>query len=234
MTRDEFFEKLKDDYSIVKLLSEKNGAKSFVLKNKTKGENLVLRLFETAVPVYDYLKTISALNLPLTYDTVSLSDGQAVFEEYIEGLTVAEIIENGCFTYGGATKIISALCDALGILHKKGFIHRDIKPENVIISNSGKVKLIDFNAARKVKPGAEKDTVLIGTIGYASPEQLGLTQTTPATDIYALGVLLNVMLTGVHPSQKTAKGRAGKIIKKCTAITPADRYKTVEELKKDM
>ena len=98
-----------------------------------------------------------------------------------------------------------------------------------MIEKTGRVVLIDFNASRKESP-AGKDTVIMGTVGYASPEQLGLSQTDARTDIYAAGVLLNVMLTGKHPSESFAKGRVGRIVRKCTAINPDDRYQSADKL----
>ena len=119
----------------------------------------------------------------------------------------------------------------LSFLHRINIVHRDIKPENIIITDNATVKLIDFNASRVYKNECTADTVVLGTIGYASPEQFGITQSDARTDIFALGVLLNVMLTGVHPSEQLAKGRAGKIVLKCTQIDPNKRYQSVEELK---
>ena len=75
-----------------------------------------------------------------------------------------------------------------------------------MISNDGTVKLIDFNASRRVTEGKRSDTVNLGTVGYAPPEQYGVAQSDPRSDIYALGVLLNVMLTGRHPSDRLAPG----------------------------
>lgn len=71
----------------------------------------------------------------------------------------------------------------------------------------------------------------MGTVGYASPEQLGLSQTDARTDIYASGVLCNVMLTGQHPSVTIAPGKAGRIVRKCTAVNPDERYQTAAELR---
>jgi serine/threonine protein kinase len=115
------------------------------------------------------------------------------------------------------------------VLHERGLVHRDVKPENVMIDKNGRVVLIDFNASRKVSEAC-KDTVIMGTVGYASPEQLGVTQSDARTDIYATGILLNVMLTGKHPTEAFAKGRAGRIIRKCTALNPDDRYQCAEKL----
>ena len=220
-----------DEYRVVRVISNKNDSLSLLVKHKSLGKYMVLRQFDNIVPVYDFLNFINFENLPLVYESRHLDDGQIVFEEYIDGLSVAEVLENGTYTYGGARKVLYDICDALKILHLNGFVHRDIKPENIMISKNGVVKLIDFNASRTIKSNASKDTVQIGTIGYAAPEQLGLSQSDTRTDIYALGVLLNVMLTGEHPSKKLAKGRAGKIILKSTQIDPKSRFKNVDEFK---
>lgn len=74
----------------------------------------------------------------------------------------------------------------------------------------------------------------MGTVGYASPEQLGLSQSDPRTDIYAVGVMLNVMLTGKHPSEQLARGRAGRIVRRCTRINPDERYQSAAALAADL
>lgn len=234
MTSKEYLEIIKTQYGTAGILSDKNASRSFVLRHKELGRKIVLRLFDDPLPVYSFLKTISFENLPTVYDIISLDDGQAVLEEYIEGLSVAQVLENGFYTYSGARKVLCGVCDALRVIHSADFVHRDIKPENVMISGNGTVKLIDFNASRVIKPNAKSDTVAIGTLGYASPEQLGLSQSDSRTDIYALGVLLNVMLTGEHPSKRLADGWAGKIVLKCTQIDPNERYQSVDELKREL
>ena len=122
------------------------------------------------------------------------------------------------------------LCHAMQVLHHRGLVHRDIKPENVMVSDDGRVVLIDFNASRQVGEGS-RDTVVMGTVGYVSPEQLGLSQTDARTDIYAAGVFYNVMLTGKHPSMVFASGRAGRIIRKCMAVNPEERYQSAAALR---
>jgi serine/threonine protein kinase len=71
---------------------------------------------------------------------------------------------------------------------------------------------------------------ILGTDGYASPEQLGIAPTNSRTDIYAMGVLLNAMLTGQHPSRVLAKGKVGRIVLRCTQIDPGSRYQTAKQL----
>ena len=231
MTCSDFLESIKKDLAFVRTLSEKNGGLSVVMRNRAVGDTLVVRRFPAPLAVYEYLKTVRFENLPLIYDAVTLDDGYIVFEEYVDGVTVADVLEGGVYTYRGAKSVISSVCDALGVLHEKGFVHRDVKPENIIISNDGTVKLIDFNASRPVDPEKRSDTVTLGTLGYAPPEQYGIAQSDPRSDIYALGVLLNVMLTGRHPSDLLAPGRAGKIVLKCTQIDPASRFRDVGEVK---
>ena len=70
----------------------------------------------------------------------------------------------------------------------------------------------------------------MGTVGYVAPEQLGLSQSDARTDIYAAGVLYNVMLTGAHPTVQLANGKAGRIVRKCTAVNPDERYQSAQKL----
>ena len=81
-----------------------------------------------------------------------------------------------------------------------------------------------------VKPGKSADTAVLGTQGYAAPEQFGFKQTDKKTDIYAVGVLINYMLTACLPNEKTAAGHFGNIVRKCTKPDPSDRYRCAQEI----
>ncbi|MBO5891534.1 MAG: serine/threonine protein kinase [Oscillospiraceae bacterium] len=229
MTREEYIKNLLQTYSLVAVLSEKNDCKVLRLRNNATGQDLVLRSFPKHLDAYEILCTIRCENLPEIYDALDVDDGQIILEEYIDGITVAEVMQTGKYRYRGAKKILGEICNALSVLHSRGIVHRDIKPENVVVEKTGRVVLIDFNASRK-ESGASKDTVIMGTVGYASPEQLGLSQSDARTDIYAAGVLLNVMLTGRHPTESFARGRVGRIVRKCTALNPNDRYQSADKL----
>ena len=229
MKRDEYIEKLLRIYALVAVLSQKNGCEVLRLRNKNNGKDLVLRSHPNALEAHRNLQNIRCENLPEIYDVLDLDDGQIVLEEYIDGITAAQVMETGKYHARGVRNVLFGVCDALTVLHERGIIHRDVKPENVMISGDGRVVLIDFNASRQVGEG-NHDTVIMGTVGYVSPEQLGLSQTDARTDIYAAGVLYNVMLTGQHPSVTIASGKAGRIVRKCTAVNPNDRYQTATEL----
>lgn len=231
MTKQEYKEKIFEIYELAGVLSRNNGSEVLKIRHREKGSDLILRLLPDKAKPYSALHSIKFLNLPEIYDVISLDDGTAVLEEYIEGITVAQVMECGRYRLSGAKKVLSAVCDALTVLHGKGIVHRDVKPENVIVSPSGRVVLVDFNASRIMKASG-KDTVVLGTVGYASPEQMGVSKSDNRTDIYAAGVMLNVMLTGKHPSEKMAKGRAGKIVRKCTFVSPEERFQSAEKLKK--
>ena len=229
MTRETYIQKLFAAYSLVSIMSEKNGCKVLRMRNKANSKDLVLRSFPERLEAYEVLCGIRCKSLPEIYDAIDLEDGQIVLEEYIDGITVAQVMEGGRYRYRGAKKVIAGVCHALTVLHERGLVHRDVKPENVMVDKNGRVVLIDFNASRTVSDAC-RDTVIMGTVGYASPEQLGVTQSDARTDIYAAGVLLNVMLTGKHATAAFARGHAGRVIRKCTSLNLDERYQSAKKL----
>lgn len=216
-------------YVKVTLLSDKNGCRVLRLRHRELQKDLVLHILPAHNTVYETLCGIRCEHLPSIYEVFHLDDGIIVLEEYIEGLTVFEVAETGKYRKRGAVKVVKSVCAGLAVLHENGIVHRDIKPENIMIDKNGRVVIIDFNAARKVS-AKQMDTVIMGTVGYAAPEQLGVTQSDARTDIYAVGVLLNVMLTGKHPSEQIARGRLGRVVRKCTNVNPNDRYQSASKL----
>lgn len=229
ISREQYIQQLLEIYRVVSVLSEKNDCTVLRLRHKQLKKDLILRSFPKNIAAYEILCNIKANNLPEIYDAITLSDGQIVLEEFISGITVADVMKSGNYRYRGAKRVLIDVCKALEILHQNGIVHRDIKPENIMISDNGRVALIDFNISKKISVNT-KDTVIMGTVGYASPEQLGISASDARTDIYAMGILLNVMLTGKHPSQFLVGGTAGKIVKKCTNVNPEDRYQSAQKL----
>ena len=183
--------------------------------------------------IYESLLRVKLRNIPEIVFMVEEQDGLIVIEEYIHGRTLSEILkEDTVLDERRAIGIIINLLVILDGLHtmEPPIIHRDIKPQNIMLSNDGIVKLIDFNASRELEKYASQDTYLMGTVGYAAPEQYGFGQSDARTDLYACGVLLNVMLTGKIPKEFLYGGEIGRIIEKCTKLDQAERYQSAKEL----
>lgn len=110
-------------------------------------------------------------------------------------------------------------------MHKLNIVHRDIQPKNIIITNEGSLKIIDFDISRKENENATHDTTLLGTVGYAAPEQYGFAQTTNRSDIYSIGAVLKEL---------SSFSELDKIIAKCMEMDPANRYENVEQLENEL
>lgn len=182
---------------------------------------------------YRELLGLATEHLPKIYEVYSTPEKLIVFEEYIQGETLDKVIKKQAISHKEVVAFMLELCDALEILHSFNIIHRDVKPSNIIISPDG-LKLIDFNIARLVRSNRQGDTIPLGSVGYAAPEQYGISQTSPATDIYAVGVLFNELLTGKHPTEGIASGKAGKIISRCLLVEKDKRYKNVAQLRAEI
>lgn len=144
-------------------------------------------------------------NLPRIYDHFSESGRWYLVMDYIEGETLEDRLtrlpDHQC-SLENALQISLHLCDVLQHLHDQQppIIFRDLKPANIMLTPENHLYLIDFGIARFFKPNQMKDTVALGSPGYAAPEQYGRTQTTPSADIYSLGAVLHQMISGHDPS----------------------------------
>ena len=227
---DSFSKIMADQFVFVKTLSQSDRKTAVVLRHKISETQIVQIRCRGNAEVYRALQKMHHPNLPMVYSVTEQNDDVEVIEAYIPGMTVAEVLQTGLYTEDGTRAVARALCSALDALHSSQIIHRDIKPENVVIDATGQVYLIDFDASRIYKPYQTQDTSLIGTAGFAAPEQYGFNQTDPRSDIFALGVLMNVMLTGEHPSKKLYTGKLHSVIERCIQMDPNKRYSSAEEL----
>lgn len=140
--------------------------------------------------------------LPKVIDYFSQDESHFLVEEYVEGKTLLQLIMNGEMELADYIDVVIRICEVLNYIHKQGIIYRDLKPDNVIVKENGDIKLVDFGIARIFKAGKPKDTVIVGTPGFAAPEQYGTSQTDPRSDIYSLGALLHFIITGRDPREK--------------------------------
>ncbi|MCH5257410.1 MAG: serine/threonine protein kinase [Lachnospiraceae bacterium] len=183
--------------------------------------------------VYRQLLSLPITGIPKIHALYEENATLTVIEEYISGETLQEILDKcGAISENEVAKYILQLCDILSRLHSLNIIHRDIKPSNIIINQSGQVFLIDLNAAKYTDSLKKEDTVLLGTNGFAAPEQYGFGSSNIQTDIYAIGILINTLLTGSATNQQISNGHFKQIIQKSTQLRPSDRFQTTAALKK--
>lgn len=226
---------LSTDYDFIKLFKSDEYSDIRLFKHKQTQNNLVrIHSKNRNDHVYRTLRGQRNSNMPVIYDVCSCENHLCVLESYVEGVSLAELMDKGTITPENSYNYIMNVCSALQFLHKNNIIHRDVKPSNIIITPDNRAVLIDLSAARSLSNEQDKDTLNLGTVGYAAPEQFGVTQSLPPTDIYAVGVLLNQLMMGEHPSVKTPSGKAGRIIRKCTDTQISKRYQTVSALMSDL
>ena len=181
------------------------------------------------ISIYKYLKDNPIPGIPKIF-AIKETDGiLSIIEEYISGETLAEHLErHSTISEKECRNIILSICDILNTLHNSNppIVHRDIKPSNIMITTDGRVMLLDFNAAKHPDNTQSSDTTLLGTQGYAAPEQYGFGSSTPKTDIYAIGMLLKRIIE-CNPHLAASFSR---IADRCTRLDPSDRYQSIYSL----
>ena len=224
-----FLEAVITEYDTLRVLKQSPRGTVSVVRHKKSGTRYVFRRYSGSGEVYRRLLPVLCPHLPQIMEAAEQDGQTAVLEEYVQGDTLAELLMGARLTEREARQVTMQLCQALHVLHSMGAVHRDVKPENVILRGSDAV-LIDFDAARIYKDESESDTQVLGTTGFAAPEQYGIFQSDERADIFSLGVLLNIMLTGKHPSREMATGKMGRIVRKCTMTAPEQRYQSARAL----
>ncbi len=206
----------------------------WIVENIEDGSRYVKKVLSVYdAEVYRYLMEHPVSNMPRIIGVYEGSNNLIVLEEYIEGRTLLDIIDEGVINPTKAVYIARRICYILRELHNldRPIIHRDIKPSNIIICKNGEACLIDINVAKWYREESTEDTKLMGTIYYAAPEQFGygFSASSAKSDIYAVGMLLNVMITGKLPKEEKATGEVWGVIERCISLDPEDRF-TDEEL----
>lgn len=194
------------------------------------GQLRVLRRYQQPDAPCRLLMDVQIPQLAQVYACHDTERGVVSEEEYLDGQLLSDLLRQRLLTTAQATAVTWELCRALQTLHNLGLIHRDLKPENILLTQQGRVVLLDLDAAALISGDPDTNTLLLGTAGYAAPEQFGFSRCDVRTDIFALGVCLNVMLTGEHPSVRVAGGRLGRVIQRCIHTTADRRYPNIQAL----
>lgn len=218
-------------YRVIAVLNEPH--QIFLVQHQESGKvyvKKVLTVYNGAV--YDFLYHHPIPGTPKIEALFPDGEKLILIEEYVSGDLLLDRIEKKTLTRDEILQYMLDLCSVLHVLHGQNppIIHRDIKPGNIMITSCNRAVLLDFNAAKQYSASEETDTVLLGTKGYAAPEQYGFGSSSPQTDIYALGVTLREMVTsaGINANRLFA------IIERCTQMDPAKRYGSVDELYEDI
>ena len=203
------------------------GGKSVCLKSlkpEFSGNPIYTRLLEKE---YEIGSSINHPNINKTIDYRQFEGlGQCIVCEWIEGETLANILQKNQITPPFARKIILELCDALDALHHAQIVHHDLKPSNIMLTHNGhNVKLIDFGFADT--DSYEILKLAAGTPEYAAPEQIKGSTPQQSSDIYALGKVIDEIRLALKKDGHFWKDIAAK----CTAPEIKDRIGNVASLK---
>lgn len=225
---------LNKQWAVKEILKRGNGKKDEIVVNSLLAEaNMMKRLDHPA--------------LPRIVDIIDKGTTIYVVMDYIEGESLDKVLKaEGAVDEAVVINWGKQLCDALSYLHsqKPPIIYRDMKPANVMLKPEGNIKIIDFGIAREYKEEKLADTTVLGTKGYAPPEQYS-GQTDARSDIYALGMTMHHLLTDVDPrsGEPYAPVRQWNpalsegievIIDKCVQPAAENRYQTCADLLYDL
>lgn len=193
------------------------------------------------------LQQLSHPNLPYVTDKFSTGDRHYLVMEFINGRTLQQMLDDAQQPFPESLVALWAgqLCAVLGYLHSQNpkIIFRDLKPDNIMVTADNQVKLIDFGIVRFFKPGKKKDTIMLGTKGYAAPEQFGTGQTDERSDIYSLGATLFHLLTAVDPEthlfkipsvrqfNPTISLQMDQLVSRATRYNAQERFPSMQQMR---
>jgi eukaryotic-like serine/threonine-protein kinase len=221
-----------------------------------------LRRFETEA------RAVAALNHPniLSIHDIGKHDGAPyLVSECLEGQSLRQELSGGALPLRRAVEYGTEIAQGLAAAHDKGIIHRDLKPENIFVTRDGRIKILDFGLAKLAKPEASSDEgvtleavptsagVVLGTVGYMSPEQVKGEPADARSDIFSLGTILYEMLSGQRAFRRdtsaetmtailkedltelSSSGRVispvlDRIVRRCLEKKPLQRFQSARDL----
>ncbi|MGE5816160.1 MAG: serine/threonine-protein kinase, partial [Acidobacteriota bacterium] len=185
-------------------------------------------------------QTAAALSHPAVATVYALEECEGdlfIASEYVEGRTLREEIAGGPLSPDRVLDVALSVASALAAAHSRGIVHRDLKPDNILRRNDGQLKILDFGLARDlhVQAGGAAARLTLqgqvpGTPGYMAPEQLRGDPGDTRADVYAFGVLMYELATGVHPDldpadrQPLAPPSLESVVARCLRETPRERF----------
>ena len=170
--------RIENTYKNIKPLSKNPTGNTYLARNVNTNELVVKKQVSLeAGEIYGKLQKLDSEHLVPVLEVCFETDKCIIVERYIPGETMEQYLERkGILADDEAKFFAMQILEGLAVIHKNGLIHRDITPSNILISQEGVVKIIDFGIARTKKVNKSKDTTILGTAGYAAPEQFGFTR----------------------------------------------------------
>jgi len=174
------------------------------------------------------------------FDFGQTQEGHLYFVmEYVEGSNIHQLIRERKLTEDRIKSLAAQLCDALQYAHDHGVAHRDIKPANLLVTSDWQLKVADFGLAKQLLSGAAADDNEYGTPDYSAPERFSPgAPTDHRADIFAVGVVLHEMLTGMTPAAAQSAGSKpalhpmyASIISRCLLAEPAQRFQHAKDIR---
>jgi serine/threonine protein kinase len=181
--------------TVYEALDRKRGPVAVKVLKSTDPERIALFQGECAL-----VRRIDHAAVVPVYDMVVTDQGRiGCTLELIDGSTLHDLRVRGEVPAARAVAVIASAARALAAVHEAGIVHRDVKPANLLIERSGRVRLLDFGVAKDMQASPSRSGAIAGTPHYLAPEQAQAVTTTPATDVWGLGVVLYSLLTGTMP-----------------------------------
>src|SRR5205809_1168536 len=212
-----------DSYKIVSFISRGGMGEVYLAHDSRLGRQVALKLLPSEFTrdaarlrrFEQEARAASALNHPniLTiFEIHRVNSSLMIATEFVEGVTLRQRLAEGPMEISESLHIATQIADALATAHKAGIIHRDVKPENIMIRPDGYVKVLDFGLAKLTEPvsglsDGEAQTkkvktgsgIVIGTVGYMSPEQARGQTVDARSDVFNLGAVIYEMVAGQKP-----------------------------------
>ena len=217
-------------------------------------------------------RSASALNHPnivTIHEIVTEADTPFIVMEFVEGRDLRQMINEGALPMRKILEIAAQIADGLAVAHERGIVHRDLKPENIMVTAEGYAKILDFGLAKMMNPQPEGNRtwelevpgttpgVILGTIGYMSPEQARGNRIDFRSDQFALGAILYEMTTGkaafeaetavdtlaailhhdpepIAKVQPSAPSQLSDMIRRLLSKSPEDRYRSTRDLSQEL
>lgn len=227
-----------------------------VIRPEFAGQASILQRFKQELIL---ARKITHRNIIRIFD-LGVADGlRFITMEFVEGQDLASLLdEQHKYSPEATVKILRQVCTALEAAHAEGVVHRDLKPQNIMMESSGRVCVMDFGLARSLESnGLTQAGAIMGTPAYMSPEQAKGLPVDQRSDIYSLGIIAYVMLTGQTPFKADSALASmllrtqgpptpaveldaaipkplSDIIQKTMAVDPKDRYQSAAELARDL